>query len=219
MEDFSFSEGEPTCNPENIKNEDVYKAFSSNKKLYDYNLRSIQQLIDAIENVTLSQLKHKTGCQSISVIHLPNLFFDRGFMMEQDYGITIEQFPWMVIDTPNGKKMFSKLTDAEKSELPLHARYREGSLQGAFSVSPSPTNSLIINDTVVLSDPQNTGYLEYIQAEYSKIQIKVRPIPSLEKHYTTHGNVHCATNAIRIGVVAQVRSRNPEFPFYLEYLV
>ena len=59
------------------------------------------------------------------------------------------------------------------------------------------------------------------KVEFPKLLLKGTPLKHSLFHVFLTGKDNHATTVVAVydGVVAQVRSRNPEFPFYLEYLV
>lgn len=70
---------------------------------------------------------------------------------------------------------------------------------GGFGQSffPNPTNAVVANKTVIISDPSNHEFRDYLVRELKGRGLKVVFIDTWEYAHIGKGNLHCATHAIR----------------------
>jgi len=64
------------------------------------------------------------------------------------------------------------------------------------SFLPNPTNSVLMNRTVLLPETGNTTFDNYVEEELKKRKIKTEPIDSWDYAHVGHGNIHCSSHSI-----------------------
>jgi hypothetical protein len=67
----------------------------------------------------------------------------------------------------------------------------------ALSLLPNPTNSLLIENTLLSPDPQNAVFRSFLQTTYTALGMDFKWIDTWNLH-EFWGNLHCATNALRV---------------------
>lgn len=66
------------------------------------------------------------------------------------------------------------------------------------SLVPSPVNSLIVNRTMITSDPMNQSFKKYISESFQARGYESDFFDTFEKMHLNSGNVHCMTQAIPV---------------------
>jgi hypothetical protein len=92
------------------------------------------------------------------------------------------------IDVPNLFSGVMKENEDGSKELP-----KEGN---GDSLLPNPTNSVIANDTVIFSDPQNSLFKEYLEVQMKENGLKTDYIDTWEYAHLGDGNLHCSSHSI-----------------------
>jgi hypothetical protein len=66
----------------------------------------------------------------------------------------------------------------------------------AGSFLPNPTNSVLMNRTILLSESGNPVFDSYMEEELKKRQLNMEKIDTWDYAHTGQGNIHCASHSI-----------------------
>jgi hypothetical protein len=64
------------------------------------------------------------------------------------------------------------------------------------SIFPNPTNSVISNNTILFSDPQNGSFREYLQRESASLGLSSSFLDTWDYAHLGDGNLHCSSHTI-----------------------
>ena len=64
------------------------------------------------------------------------------------------------------------------------------------SLLPNPTNSVVVNKTVIFPDPQNAAFRDILSTEITKRGLKVGNVDTWEYAHLGSGNLHCASHTL-----------------------
>ncbi len=64
------------------------------------------------------------------------------------------------------------------------------------SVYPNPSNSVVMNKTILFPDPENKAYSSYLNEEMKKKGMKFKALTSWDYAHTGNGNIHCASHSL-----------------------
>lgn len=64
------------------------------------------------------------------------------------------------------------------------------------SFMPNPTNSVLMNKTILLSESGNPSFDNYVEQELSKRKIKTEKIDTWDYAHVGQGNIHCSSHSI-----------------------
>ena len=66
----------------------------------------------------------------------------------------------------------------------------------ADSFLPNPTNSVLMNRTILLSESGNSVFDSFVESELEKRQLKTERIDSWDYAHVGNGNIHCSSHSI-----------------------
>ncbi len=216
---FSTPGGEFLCDAVREAGDSIQPQSPPGSKVLQSMVRFVFPEANAID-VDAAQLRCINGVNNVTNSQLWNAMKDRAPFLEYNaliqaamdrskrkmYDKILERLPQCRPFFPDIASMFTPVPNlfsiSPASETGSHVTSINGNrelvigLSGANSLFPNPTNSIMMNNTLIFPGPVTTPYKSYLEEQTRRLGLTPSSVDTWDYAHTGQGNIHCSSHSI-----------------------